>query len=68
MHNITNLKKLINNILQVLGGLDGKSRIYKSTMKQSQHDYVTLYFEKEYETLVLEAHFDVKCPDFPIEN
>jgi len=51
-----------------LGGPNGKNRIYKSIMQQSRHHYVALYPEEVYETLALETHFDVKCPDFPIEN
>jgi hypothetical protein len=54
--------------LQVFGGVQKKSRIYKSTMQQSRHHYVTLYLEDEYEKLVLEAYFDVRRVDVFIIN
>jgi len=48
--------------LQIFGCPKGKSKIYKSTIKQSRHHYVALYLEVEYEMLALETHFDMKCP------
>jgi len=50
----------------VVGSPKRNSCIYKLTIQQSKHHYVALYLEDEYEELVLEAHFDVKCPDMPI--
>ncbi len=53
---------------QVFGGLQGKSRIDKSTIQQNRHHCVTLYFEDENEKLALEAYFDIRRVELLIGN
>jgi hypothetical protein len=39
-----------------------------ANMQQSRRVCMALYFEDEYEKLVMEAHFDCKQPNNPIDN
>ena len=52
---------------QVLVGDDGKSRVYRCTMKQNQKDCAMLFEESEYKHVVLEAYWQsrskVKMPN-----
>ena len=48
-------------MLQVFGGEDGKSRIFRSTMSHNRKQCVALYLEDEYEQLVLECYWTARA-------
>ena len=55
-------------LLQVRGGEDGKSRIFRSTMTHNRKQCVALYLEEEYEHLVLECYWTARSKEKMANN
>jgi hypothetical protein len=49
------------HVLQVFGGEDGKSRIFRSTMTHNRKQCIAFYLEEEYEQLVLECYWTARA-------
>jgi hypothetical protein len=58
----------IDVLLQVRGGEDGKSRIFRSTMMHNRKQCVALYLEEEYEQLVLECYWTARSKEKSANN
>ena len=57
-----NLKLMValTNMVQVLVGDEGKSRVFRCTMKQNRKPCAVLFEEEEYEQAVIEAYYQSK--------
>ena len=54
--------------VQVFAGDDGKSRIFRCTMKQNRRTCAAIYCEEEYERLVIEAYWQSRSKTMMANN